>query len=367
MKPAIVYVDILHDYPEIGGMVEFSRRLFADLKPIYGDRLISAHDAIARMNISIPAKSMPYPPRESIAATSLAPAVRNAVFFFPNMQSPIRRDPRRADRAVVNIVHDVQYKYLPERVSANTARVLDAALRDTVVNADKLLFVSDTSRAQFVEHFGKPRRTRIIYAPIQSGAARGAESAPPGRPYLLSSCHLTRYHGHKNLPGILRLFHELSLRRSDLELRLTGLVGPAAQEAIGELPAETQARIVLLGFISREEMHEQYRSALAFVSLSFFEGFNMPAGEAASHRTPMILSDLPIHRELFSHDRSARGTCFVDPHAPAIDTVAQWLEQFATDPRAAEWPLREACRPEAVARRVAAEIDELAAKLKPAR
>jgi glycosyltransferase involved in cell wall biosynthesis len=57
-------------------------------------------------------------------------------------------------------------------------------------------------------------------------------------------------------------------------------------------------RVVITGFVSDSVLGGLYRGASAFVLPSLFEGFGMPAAEALALRTPTLVSDLPVLREV---------------------------------------------------------------------
>jgi glycosyltransferase involved in cell wall biosynthesis len=66
--------------------------------------------------------------------------------------------------------------------------------------------------------------------------------------------------------------------------------------------------------LSEPELAFLYQNAVALVSPSLYEGFCLPALEAARSGCPVIVSELPIFRELLP-----RGGLFVDPlDVPAI-------------------------------------------------
>jgi glycosyltransferase involved in cell wall biosynthesis len=58
-------------------------------------------------------------------------------------------------------------------------------------------------------------------------------------------------------------------------------------------------------------LRAHYRRAAWLVSPSLLEGFNLPIVEALACGTPVLASDLPVHRELL--DRGARGLVLVPP------------------------------------------------------
>ena len=64
---------------------------------------------------------------------------------------------------------------------------------------------------------------------------------------------------------------------------------------IGEL--RLGERVLLTGFVPDETLACLYAGAVIFVSPSRSEGFGLPAVEAAAAGTPLVLSDIPAHRE----------------------------------------------------------------------
>lgn len=57
-------------------------------------------------------------------------------------------------------------------------------------------------------------------------------------------------------------------------------------------------KVVRTGFLEEKDLAALYRGALAFINLSYREGFNITILEAANCETPMILSNIPVHREV---------------------------------------------------------------------
>jgi outer membrane autotransporter protein len=340
----IYYFDVVHDYPSIGGVVEFSRLLFRELKRRYGRRLVSAREAAAALGG--PDASMGYLPRERQIAALLAAHDPDSTFFFPNFQSPVVRAPDGTGPRIVNVVHDVQFAFLPELFRADRLRDLHRIFAETRENADHVVFISRTAQDQYLRLFGAPHRHEVIYDPVEIGP--GAAGPPDEAPFLLSSVH---HHPHKNFAGLLALFAAVAERMPALTLVVTGYGGERFAKDLAALPEALRARIRHLGYVPRAELDGLYRRAQAFLTLSRFEGFNMSAAEAASHGTPLILSDLPVHRELFA-DRA----CFVDPLAPSAEAVTAFLEGGAGR-AAGDWPLRAACAPSAVAAAYARVID----------
>lgn len=350
----IYYFDIVHDYPAIGGVVEFSRTLFQSLKQHYGNRLVSARD-VAR-GLGLTDVSMPYLHRERLVAERLARLYPNATFFFPNFQSPVPGHARAGGPRVVNVLHDVQFAYLPELFSHERLAALHRTFAETRENADEIIFISESARAQFLDTIGEPRQHRVIYNPIDVGPGGTRSVAVARQPYLLASVH---YHPHKNFAGLLAFFAQLAANDPGLELVITGHGGARIARLIADLPDGARSRVHHLGYVSRRRLDGLYRRARAFVSLSHFEGFNMSAAEAALHGAPLLLSDIPVHRELFSGQ-----ACFLDPLTPSLADAEAFLARRARE-SSPEWPFRETCRPERVGAAYARALEEGKIRLDP--
>lgn len=59
-------------------------------------------------------------------------------------------------------------------------------------------------------------------------------------------------------------------------------------------------RVDFLGYVTDDELASLYKNAVALVYPSKSEGFGIPPLEALSYSTPVIVSDIPIFREIYS-------------------------------------------------------------------
>ena len=229
----IYYFDIVHDYPSIGGVVEFSQTLSAELKRRFGARLVSVRETLPRSGADLP-----YLARETHAAEWLAEAHPDAVFVFPNFHSPIARHRSGIRPTVINVVHDVQFAFLPELFAPTHLAWLHRAFAETRSNADEIVFVSKTTRDQFIACFGAPRRHQVIHNPVvATPAARGTA---PVAPFLLAVAH-GDHHPHKNIDGLLGLFAGLAARRQDLTLHVTGQM---SLERLAAMAGDMQCQVL---------------------------------------------------------------------------------------------------------------------------
>lgn len=271
------------------------------------------------------------------------------VLLYPNyFCTPL---PGARSRSVV-VVHDIMFRHYPAYVSPAKRLILDLSYRIVQKRADGVIFISKDSERDFIRTYGEPRRYTTIYNPV---VLKGASPdtvrtvGPMGKPYVIANFH---YYPHKNLEGLLRVFDQLHAVWPDLQLVFTGNKPPQFDELIRQ--SKSPEAICHLGFLPKEQVMAVVRDAAFFMSMSQFEGFNMSAAEAALLGKPLILSDLPVHRELF-----ADCAQFVALSSDTVDATA--LMRFVQNHVPRSPAFATAVAPEAAATQYLAFIDQVAA------
>ena len=107
---------------------------------------------------------------------------------------------------------------------------------------------------------------------------------------------------HKGLATLLDAFEHCT--KDGLDARLT-IIGNAEnfrsgdEETVRKLEAAKNQNIVFTGKISDSELKNYYRKARLLVQPSFYEGFGMPPMEALICGTNVIISDIPVFKEIY--------------------------------------------------------------------
>jgi glycosyltransferase involved in cell wall biosynthesis len=139
---------------------------------------------------------------------------------------------------------------------------------------------------------------------------------------------LNGLHPRKNVARAVLAFGRLvrEERVADLSLVIAGHPaspgGPAA--AVARDPT-LRERIVETGYVADEELAALYRSALAFVYPSLYEGFGLPALEAMQCGTPVITSNVSSLPEVVGD-----AGVLVDPHD--TDALSAAMRALHRDP-----------------------------------
>jgi glycosyltransferase involved in cell wall biosynthesis len=198
--------------------------------------------------------------------------------------------------------------------------------RRAVRRADLLLTLSESARTDIERVLGVPReKIRVTYlgAPAldpepsagerPSGELSSSESSSEP-PYFLFVGGTEK---RKNLSLALEAFKSIE----GYELRVVGQhKASPAHDARSE-----QSGVRWLGFVSEEELVEQYRHATALVFPSRYEGFGLPVLEAMARRTPVIASNASSIPEV-----ARDAAILIDPDDVAALTEA--MRRIAEEP-----------------------------------
>ena len=198
----------------------------------------------------------------------------------------------RSQTSVVTI-HDLQPLEMPENFSVLKRRWLGSMLPRSVRAARLVLCPSEFTADTITDRLGvPPERVRVVHhghEPTEPGvldeAADAALQARYGRYLLLPAIA----YAHKRHADAVAALDRLRDRFGDLQLVCTGRPGPetpALERLIGDLGLAD--RVHLLGRVPADELDALYRSAVALVFPSAYEGFGNPALEAMARGCPVV-------------------------------------------------------------------------------
>jgi glycosyltransferase involved in cell wall biosynthesis len=234
----------------------------------------------------------------------------DAVLFPSYFTPPVVRAAR-----TVTVIHDLQFRHLPRFFSPLKRQWLDACHRWTLAKADAVVAISNVVRDDILNQYGAKYESRVhaIHNPVSLDRFDICESSDQftgGRPYLMC---VAMDRPQKNLHTLIRAFQRIQDRFPDHLLVMAGQLRrlrPDRREKQADIAQDLPSteslvaslglsdRVVITGFVSDPQLSGLYRGASAFVLPSLFEGFGMPAAEALALRTPALVSDLPVLREV---------------------------------------------------------------------
>lgn len=248
------------------------------------------------------------------------------VFFSPAYTCPLRlRIPR------VTAVHDLAYFSLPEDFG------LAHALRQRVMVAlslhasRRILACSDFTRREIVSRF-PALADRVVHVPLgRDDDLRAAPDREGARrrlgvagPFVIT---VGSVFNRRRIPELLRSVALLRARHPGLVLDVVGdnRTTPRLDLArlVRGLGLETKVR--LSGFVDESGLVDRYAAADAAVFLSEYEGFGLPALEAASRGVPLVVA-----RRLALTEVVGEAALLVDPRNEG--QIAGALDLLLGDP-----------------------------------
>ncbi|WP_210482006.1 glycosyltransferase family 1 protein [Naasia sp. SYSU D00948] len=169
--------------------------------------------------------------------------------------------------------------------------------------AEAVVTVSETTKRLIAEH----RLTRRPVVVVPNAAAPSPEPVPPrSGPARKTLVYMGTFLGYKNVETLVRAVALLP----GYELHLMSRVRPDDRQRLESVAPG--ARLVFHNGASDEEYRRELLEATALVSASRDEGFGIPLVEAMNVGTPVVVSDIPIFREV-----GGDVALYADPDDPA--------------------------------------------------
>lgn len=230
---------------------------------------------------------MSWPPIETLLGTAVDIA---------HSPTPLVIPAKRARR--ITTVHDLYFHEYPDQTVREVKRDYAALVRKHCGRSDAIITVSEYTKHRLVETLNIPASK--IYSIHHGADSYYAEPAAETetnevrkklgitRPYFL---FVGTKEPRKNLPLLLEAFRDLS---QDVELVLAG------PEGWGEEPWRNlvTGRVRVSGYVTKAELRALYQGSTALIVPSKDEGFGLPLLEAMAAGAPVIVSDIPVFREI---------------------------------------------------------------------
>lgn len=194
---------------------------------------------------------------------------------------------------MVATIHDLIHQLFPALCPSPLHwRASKWMIAKTARRARLLLAVSEHTKRDIMEHVGvAEKKIRVTHNALPPGWENSHAPKPQvlerlgDTPYFL---YVGNHKRHKNLQLLLDAFADLLKEADGIRLVMTGerksLESVLRFLGLGE-------EVVFLGRMPQEALPSVYRSALALVYPSHYEGFGYPPLEAMTCGTPPIVSD----------------------------------------------------------------------------
>jgi glycosyltransferase involved in cell wall biosynthesis len=323
-------------FPRHDGISRFTAGLVDALLPLLADGesielLISDERQLAMLPSGLPwhGVSGPTSPREPFVARQVNRVAPDVVFSpMQTMGALGRRYP------LVLTLHDLIYYAHPTpprdlpwpvRLGWRLYHLAWGPQRLLLNRADAVVTVSETTRELMRKH----RLTRRSITVVPNAADRPVSVAPRVPPEGIELVYMGSFMPYKGVDTLVAALHHLPGAR----LHLLSRVRPA--DRVRFEAAAPAGSLVVHDGVSDEEYAQLLDSATALVTASRDEGFGIPLVEAMGRGTPVVVSDIPIFREIGGETALYAATGDAEAFAARITELrapGEWERRSAAAP-----------------------------------
>jgi glycosyltransferase involved in cell wall biosynthesis len=232
---------------------------------------------------------------------------------------PMNWGPLRGRTPTTVMIQDLAFERMPQAYPKGFRAWASIIGRRTAKRAKLVMTTTEAGANDVEEIYGVPRdRIRVVHL---GTTADDASFQPPREPFVLA---VGEFEPRKRVLELMR-GHDRYFATAPgwppiCRLVIAGAGGSQEAEAYERCGVGCD----MLGFISDEELHELYRRATLFVSLSAYEGFGLPIVEAMAHGCPVLVADNSSQAEV-----AGEGAFLIHDASP--EAIAERLTEVLAD------------------------------------
>ncbi len=198
-------------------------------------------------------------------------------------------------------IHDLAFLHHPKWFNKSFAAVYKFLIPKIAKRAQKVITVSQTIKAQLISELGIAEKTICIFG---NGLQYDVLQSQVGSHKEKIIFTVSSINPRKNLLTLIKAFEQANLPGYQL------IICGAKNAVFGkqQLPA-SNPNIIFAGYLDNAQMIAHYKKAEIFASLSLDEGFGIPVLEAAYFNCKLLLSNIPVYKELYTD-----AAVFVNPY-----------------------------------------------------
>ncbi len=211
-------------------------------------------------------------------------------------------------------IHDLAFLENPKWFSKTFYHFYHFLIPRIVRNSKQILTVSNFSKSEIVKKIKiKEDKIKVIYNSINVDIlpSKGYNS-----PYGKYALFVGSLDPRKN---IMKLFEAVRFFHSDIKLLIVG----GMNKSFNSFKVNKNENIIFTGYVTDKELGKLYSNAVCFVYPSLYEGFGIPPLEAQYLGVPVVLSDIPVFKEVFSD-----SVFYCNPNSP--ESIAQAINKISS-------------------------------------
>ena len=186
-------------------------------------------------------------------------------------------------------IHDL----IPEEWPGVTTPNQLADRRIALEQARVVICVSQSTMNKLADHYPVAAE-RAVVARLGVSSLPNPSAVAAANPYFV---HVGKRGAYKDFVTVIRSLLQIS---SDISLVALGGGGPTARETDWLQSSGLRDRVRFEAAVSDQRLADLLGGSQGLISASREEGFGLPPLEALAIGKPVILSDIPVYRELYS-------------------------------------------------------------------
>jgi glycosyltransferase involved in cell wall biosynthesis len=293
-------------------MINSSGGISVYLRGILPSLLRSPHDFLLLGN-SAQLESYKQYTNVSVIECDVKPFSLREQFFFPKkildkinfsylFYSPYFNIPNGIIIPVFTTIHDIIFPDMPELVSRTGLAARMWFYRRAYKKSLIIFTVSDFSKSRIEYHLGTKKPVIVTYCAVQPFflSYRDKNRSVQKTETIVFIGNIKR---HKGLDCLLEAF--LSAKKEGLPHKLL-IIGAkenfrsSDDSILRKIESTKNNEIAFSGFISDEELLKCLSEAALLVQPSLYEGFGIPPLEALVLCTQVLISDIPVFKEIYN-------------------------------------------------------------------
>lgn len=242
--------------------------------------------------------------------------LRDSVQVYHGLSNELPLGIEKTKIKTVVTIHDLLFLHFPNYYKTIDRYIYRKKFCSAAERADKVIAISETTKADLINQFGIDEEKIDIIYPITSFKPQNklhnvSRSNVTSNPYLLC---ISAFEKRKNIEALIQAYLKLA---PSYRLIIAGKSGDTAL-ACKKL-VKNNRKIELYFDITDKEIEALYSQAQAFVYPSLYEGFGIPVIDAMQYNLPILTSQHTSMSEIVG----SLGNYF---DANKVDSIAAQLQ-----------------------------------------
>ena len=201
---------------------------------------------------------------------------------------------------VFSTIHDVVFLDVPG-LSGKIGTIARKWFYSHAAKKSRIVFtVSNFSKSRIEQHLGiKSEKVITTYNALPQWFSKDVNKKIQKEDYMLFVGNIKKHKGLSTLLKALQIVYSKGLCPKLMIVGNSDNFRTGDNDIWNQISACPQGSVIFTGRISDSELKEVYAKAKVLIQPSLYEGFGMPPLEALSLETDVILSDIPVFKEIY--------------------------------------------------------------------